>query len=522
MASKTSSKAKPRVGVLRVLGAVRLSRTTDETTSPERQKQRIHYWAGGNDARVVQITEDLDVSGAVSPFDRPGLGEWLTDERASEWDVLVSWKLDRISRSAEDTLRLLKWCEKHGKRIVCVDDGIDSETQMGKVWIQLAAIFAEVERNTIKERALASREQLRVSGRWHGEAVPYGYIPEQIPTGGWRLVIDPSAQGHVHNIVSAVLAGKSIQSIAEGLTEHGVLSPRDHFRNARGLQVKGAKWNPQTLFKMMESRALLGAVSHEGSPVLDPEGNQISKADPLISLETWQRLQSALKERRIGKVHNRTSDASPLLGVIACKECQANMHHRAQVVNGKRYRYYYCPAKHGKSVKADEFEDAFELTFLNLLGTEEVMRREYVAAEDHTVELMDAKATLDSLMASMMSAQSQTVRDALSRQIGSVDHKISHLESLPQREAEWRMVPTDKTYAQEWESSDQEARRQLLINSGIRALTINLGKGKNPVSLYIPANILDRMKDQAVSDFRSEESPWELSIQELNELVNNN
>jgi site-specific DNA recombinase len=507
--------------MIRVLGAVRLSRATDESTSPERQRQRIHYWSGGNDARVVEITEDLDVSGAVSPFERPGLGEWLTDVKADEWDVLVSWKLDRISRSAEDTLRLLKWCEAKGKRIVCVDDGIDSETQMGRVWIQLAAIFAEVERNTIKERALASREQLRVSGRWHGEAVPYGYLPEQIPTGGWRLVIDPSAQPHVSKIVSDALAGKSIQSIAEGLTEQGVLSPRDHFRDARGLKTRGAKWNPQTLFKMLESRALLGVVSHEGAPVLDPEGNEITKADPLISLETWHRIQSSLQERRKVKTNNRTSNASPLLGVIACSECQSNMHHRANLMGGKTYRYYYCPNKHGKSVRADQFEEMFEKAFISILGAEEVMRREYVPAEDHTVELMDAKATLDSLMAAMMSAQSQTVRDALSQQIASVDLRISHLESLPQREAEWRMVPAGKTYAKVWENSDQEERRQLLINSGIRALTINSGGGKSPVSLYIPMNILARMKDGATSDFRSEESSWELSIQDASDLINN-
>ncbi|RAS65629.1 recombinase [Lentzea atacamensis] len=301
-----------------------------------------------------------------------------------------------------------------------------------------------------------------------------------------------------------------------------MLSPRDHFRNVRGLKVKGAKWNPQTIFKTLESRAWLGVVSHEGNPVLDPEGNEITKAEPLISLETWHRIQSALQERRIGKVNNRTSDASPLLGVIGCKECQANMHHRAQMMSGKQYRYYYCPKKHGKSVKAVEFENAFEQTFLTLLGDKTVMRREYVAAENHTVELMDAKATLNSLMASMMSAQSNTVREALTQQIASVDLRIAHLESLPQREAEWRMVPTGKTYAQEWDYADQEGRRQLLINSGIRALTINLGKGKTPVSFYIPANILERMEDQDASDFRSEESPWELTVQELNELINNN
>ena len=85
---------------LRVLGALRLSRNTDESTSPKRQTERIEWWSGGHDGELVHIAEDLDVSGKVSPFDRDGLGEWLKEENAHKWDVLVAWKLDRISRSA--------------------------------------------------------------------------------------------------------------------------------------------------------------------------------------------------------------------------------------------------------------------------------------------------------------------------------------------------------------------------------------------------------------------------------------
>ncbi|WP_372517167.1 recombinase family protein [Mycolicibacterium frederiksbergense] len=63
----------------------------------------------------------------------------------------MAWKLDRISRSSMDTETLLRRCLERGKRIVCVDDGIDTDTQMGQVWVKLASIFAEVERNAIKE-----------------------------------------------------------------------------------------------------------------------------------------------------------------------------------------------------------------------------------------------------------------------------------------------------------------------------------------------------------------------------------
>lgn len=64
----------------RVLGTVRLSVLRDDTTSPERQRQAVEHWASGPavDGRIVAFAEDLDVSGAMHPFKRPGLGPWLS------------------------------------------------------------------------------------------------------------------------------------------------------------------------------------------------------------------------------------------------------------------------------------------------------------------------------------------------------------------------------------------------------------------------------------------------------------
>ncbi|MPY81226.1 MAG: recombinase family protein, partial [Actinophytocola sp.] len=138
-----------------ILGAVRLSKYTDTSTSVERQHEVIRWWSDGHDGELVHTTEDIDVSGSVSPFERDGLGPWLTDpEKVRQWEVLVAWKLDRISRNARDTLELLTWAEANGKRIVCVDDSIDTESEMGRFFLQLAAIFAELERKTIAARIL--------------------------------------------------------------------------------------------------------------------------------------------------------------------------------------------------------------------------------------------------------------------------------------------------------------------------------------------------------------------------------
>ncbi len=99
---------------MRLLPVIRLSLVTANTTSPERQMGKIQQYAQLADHELVPITDadyDLDVSGAVSPFDRPGLGRWLREDRLDAWDALCAAKLDRVSRSLFDFTALLSWLE---------------------------------------------------------------------------------------------------------------------------------------------------------------------------------------------------------------------------------------------------------------------------------------------------------------------------------------------------------------------------------------------------------------------------
>src|SRR5215470_3460136 len=99
---------------MRILPVIRLSLATDATTSPERQFANIKKFADYEGHELVPITEadyDLDVSGAISPWDRPGLGRWLKPDKLDEWDALCVAKLDRISRSLFTFTALINWLE---------------------------------------------------------------------------------------------------------------------------------------------------------------------------------------------------------------------------------------------------------------------------------------------------------------------------------------------------------------------------------------------------------------------------
>ena len=472
---------------LRVLGAVRLSRLTDESTSPSRQRERIEWWAQGHDANVVCVSEDLDTSGAVSPFERDSLGIWLTDTPPQPWDVLVAWKLDRISRSSLDTENLLRWCTDRNKRIVCVDDGIDTDTQMGQVWVKLASIFAEVERNAIKERVISSRKKLRAEARWGGERVHYGLKPKKLPDGGWTLVHDDDAVEVLKRVIRDVHRGDSINSIAEALTAEGIPTPSG----------KLTPWATSTLHRLLESKTLLGYTTHDGES--DPT---TLKAPPILTAAEFKKLQLALAERKKPRQFNRTGKASPLLGIAVCYDCGAVLHHRSAEMKGKRYRYYYCRSKCTPDVgnlPAEWLEELVEAEFRDQLGNVEVHEQKIIPASDHTEELENAKLAMEDIAAAMAKASSSAVRATLAEQISDLDQLIANLERLPVEPARTEDVPTGVTYGAQWDAGDQETRRRLLLDSGIQMKAKIEGRtrtqgGEFYGGLVVPQDIRDRMK----------------------------
>jgi site-specific DNA recombinase len=109
---------------MRLLPAIRLSIWDDSSTSPERQMTKIETYArlGGHELIPISESEyDLHVSGAVSPWDRPGLGPWLRVDRLNMWDGLIVAKLDRLTRSLIDFVTLVSWLEARGKTLVCLN-----------------------------------------------------------------------------------------------------------------------------------------------------------------------------------------------------------------------------------------------------------------------------------------------------------------------------------------------------------------------------------------------------------------
>lgn len=454
------------------LAAIRLSRLTDASTSPARQREVTTAWADQHGGTIVGEAVDLDVSGSVNPFERDGLGPWLTDRPSGPWDVLVAWRLDRVSRSALDTLTLLEWLEARGKRLVTVADGIDTGTSMGRLFVQIAGIFAQLERETIRERVIASRAALRASGRWGGEAVHYGYKATPADGGGYRLELDAEAADELRAMYDAVLAGWSVAQITRDLNARGVPAPRDRQRQLRGQPTKGDRWAESTVWGLLASRAALGWTVHGGEA--DPS---LPKAPPAVSAGVFDRVQTELAKRRKSKTRNPGANSAPLSGVAVCWECMEPLWHRAQHVPAGRgrqktpttYRYYHCKTKgHTRQIRADKLEALALKTFIAAHGDTEVEEPVSRPATEASEERAALSVAIDDLTGRMAAARSSGVRAALADQLAELDDRLAELEGVDDDPGGVDLVPTGRLWRDEIARLGEADRRALWIRTGWR------------------------------------------------------
>lgn len=126
----------------------------------------------------IAIYEDEGFSGGNT--DRPQFQLLLKDARNKKFDVLICYRLDRLSRSVGDFSSTMEDLQKHGISFVSIREQFDTSTPMGRAMMYIASVFAQLERETTAERIRDNMLQLAKTGRWLGGATPTGYCSEQV------------------------------------------------------------------------------------------------------------------------------------------------------------------------------------------------------------------------------------------------------------------------------------------------------------------------------------------------------
>lgn len=444
-----------------------MSRSTEESTSIERQREIIEQWASANEHTVVGWAEDVDVSGSIDPFETASLGVWL-NTKAPEWDIVCAWKLDRLGRNAIQLNKLFGWAAEYDKTIVSCSENFDLSTWVGRLVANVIAGVAEGELEAIRERTKSSRRKLRDSARWAGGKPPYGYAAVKLGSGqGWSLEVDPESAKVVRRIVEDVIDGKPITRIAGELNEDLVPTPADLYALRRGKPTGDGRWQATPIRNMLRNKALRGYVHHKGETVRDDDGMPVLMAEPLVDLDEWEAIQSVLDRIQEARSGMSRADKSPLAGVAVCMVCESNLHHSQSSTKGYEYRHYRCPKKDTTQIPAKDLEELVEEAFLDEVGDMEVRERVWVPGDSQPEELREAVTAYDELTKAAGRAQSTTAKQRLQRQLDTLDSRIAELESSKSEDAHWDFQTTGGTYRSVWESSDIIGRRDLLRKSGI-------------------------------------------------------
>lgn len=203
-----------------------------EGYSIEEQKERLEKYADAHDWIIYKVYSDPGFSGGS--IERPGLKAMIRDISENKIDKVVVYKLDRLSRSQKDTLYLIEDIFlENNTDFVSMTENFDTSTPFGKAMIGILSVFAQLEREQIKERMALGREGRAKSGLWGGGAnVPIGYRYANNV-----LTPDPFEAMIVRRIYSEYLSGKSKTAICADLNREGLRSSYGQFARTTITQI---------------------------------------------------------------------------------------------------------------------------------------------------------------------------------------------------------------------------------------------------------------------------------------------
>lgn len=289
---------------MRVVIYVRVStqEQAKEGYSVGEQVERLKKYCEAMGWEIVEIYLDPGYSGGS--LDRPGLQKMIRDIKAGEVDKVVVYKLDRLSRSQKDTLFLIEDVFlKNNTDFVSMNENFDTSTPFGRAMIGILAVFAQLEREQIKERMAMGKDARAKEGKWNGgQHTPIGYEYNS-ETGA--LYSNEYEQMQVRELRTLFMQNVPLRAIATLFAEKGY--------GYKG----GTKWEPTAMRRVLRSKAYLGYNKRCGEWF---KGTH----DPIFTQEEYDEHVALLDERAeaFAKSGIRAGVVTTYLGgLLFCKHC---------------------------------------------------------------------------------------------------------------------------------------------------------------------------------------------------------
>lgn len=372
----------------------------EEGYSLTEQEDRLRKYCEAMGWILVRVFIDPGYSG--SDMERPALQDMIKEIEKGNADIVLVDKLDRLSRSQFDTLYLIqKVFVANEVAFVSRNESFDTSTSFGRAALGIMSVFAELERERIKERMADGKEGRAKEGKYKGGGnIPIGYD------------YDPETGKLIENKYESM----QVKEVFELFNKRTPVYTIMQIMNDKGFRTKYGEWKEGTIRSLVTSRVYLGEIKHKGKWY---EGLH----DGFIDEEVFNRAQRVLKERSIEneKYMPGRRYRSPLGGLIWCSHCTAKYHWRSNGKNkdGSHRAYYICYSRSKNDKKMIKDPNCKNKTY-----------RDHVLEEIIFNEIRKLKTDPNYFKAIKSSVDNSARKKMIEKRIVQIDGQVSKLMDL--------------------------------------------------------------------------------------------
>lgn len=322
---------------------------SEEGYSIDEQERLLRSWAEKNNYEVYKCYSDRGISGKDIK-NRPALKELLKDAEEKKFDMVISWKINRISRKLADVLKIVDILEKNDITFKSYSEPFETDTPAGKMQFQMMALIGEFERGTIAQNVKMGMCAKAKSGEWcGGRVLGYDLVPVENQEGAKRkknrLTINEKEAEAVRFIFNEYVNGKGYKAITNQLNK---LSYKTK---------KGNDFSVGSIREILTNPVYIGKVRYNVRQNWSEKRRRNINANPIITdgihepiidEGLWDKVQ-AIMESKKGKPSRIYDGEYPLTGILRCPKCGAGMvisRTTNKLADGtkKRIAYYCCGA----------------------------------------------------------------------------------------------------------------------------------------------------------------------------------
>ncbi len=316
---------------------------------------------------IKQAYDDGGISGGH--MERPALQQMLGDLKAGKIDVVVVYKVDRLSRSLADFAQMMKVFDNHEVSFVSVTQQFNTSSSMGRLTLNVLLSFAQFEREVTGERIRDKIALSKKKGRWTGGVPPLGYDAE-----GGKLKINAEETEVVKQCFQLYLESSGLIETVNKLNERGLTTK--HFVSTKGRVHEGKPWIAKQLHRILMQPIYQGFVQHKGE-------QYPGEHEAIIEEELWNQVQTKLREKQpdfqkgITNASKNIQSQHPLKGFLHTDDGFAltptytsKKIKQADNTNiKKRYRYYVSQRAIGQGYESSKIKTVNALILENTVKT---------------------------------------------------------------------------------------------------------------------------------------------------------